>query len=140
MNLALVPRLAAGALLTMGGLTAAAPAAAPGLMALGGIERGQWLLRAPGPNGGAGRSVCITDPGVLLQIRHGAAQCTRLVIEDTARTATVEYSCQGTGHGRTTVTVETGRAIRIDTQGVFNGEPFALEFEGRRTGPCGGRR
>ena len=77
------------------------------------------------------------DPENLLQLRNRGASCTRRVIADTASSATVNYTCPGAGHGRTTIAVETPRLVRIDSQGLDGGSPFALEIEGRRIGACG---
>ncbi|WP_240953677.1 hypothetical protein [Sphingomonas sp. G-3-2-10] len=104
------------------------------LQALNGIETGQWQLKE---TGGASRKLCVGNPAVLLQLRHPGAQCTQVVIENTKDVATVHYTCPGHGYGRTSVTVETGRLVRIDTQGVVDGAPFSFEIEGRKTGPCG---
>lgn len=123
---------AAGAILS---LAAAAPAQAPGLAALAPVERGQWQLTGQGTTHGS-RTLCVADPAALLQLRHSGTQCSRFVIENGAAVATVHYTCPGAGHGRTTVRVETPRLVRLDTQGVADGTPFALSYEGRRTGEC----
>lgn len=123
----------AGALLLFG--TAGATAQrdpAPG--ALGGIERGQWQLKAAD---GALRQVCVRNPAALIQIMHGDTQCEHFVMESSPRGGTIRYTCPSHGHGRTTISIATPRAINIDTQGVANGAPFAERFEGRRTGTCG---
>jgi len=119
------------------GLTAA-PAQGPQLAALGGIEHGEWQLHEVGEHG-TGRMLCVSDPSVLLQVIHGNAPCSRFVIENAANTATVHYTCP-TGHGRTTITIETPRLFQLKTQGVMNGAPFDYDFEGRRTGACVPRR
>lgn len=109
--------------------------APPVLSALNLLKPGQWSLHAhdrPGNN----RSICIGDARALLQVRHGEAMCSRFVIASDARTATVHYTCPGSGHGRTTIRVESPQIIQIDTQGIANNEPFALSWEGRRTGDC----
>jgi hypothetical protein len=124
----------AGAVFLSAIATSAAPAAAPGLAAIGAIEAGQWQLRETG--NGKTRSLCVSDAQVLLQIHHSGAQCSRFVIENSASVATIHYTCPGQGHGRTTISVETPRLIRVDTQGVAQGAPFAVEMEGRRTGAC----
>ena len=80
--------------------------------------------------------MCVADPRTLLQVRHGRAPCSRFVIANDARASTVHYTCPGAGHGRTTIRVETPRLIQIDSQGIADNEPFALQFEGRRTGAC----
>jgi hypothetical protein len=58
------------------------------------------------------------------------------VVENSPTVATIHYSCPGHGHGRTTLSVETPRLLRVDTQGVVDGAPFATELEGRRVGTC----
>ena len=121
--------------LLIGGLTAAAPAHAPQLAALTRIEAGQWQLKEPGATGTA-RSLCVTDPAVLLQLGHSGAQCSRFVIADRPDMATVHYTCPGAGHGRTTISLETPRLLHIETQGIAGGAPFDLDYEGRRVGTC----
>lgn len=108
----------------------------PGAMpALSMIQPGQWFLKSR--TGTAGnRSVCVSDVRALLQVEHGAAMCNRFVIANTPRETTVHYTCPGSGHGRTTIKVETPRLIQIESQGIARQEPFAVEFEGRRTGEC----
>ena len=106
---------------------------ADGLTALGGIERGEWTLRAPD---GTARSICITDPQVLLQLQHRGVACTRFVVEDGSTGGRVTYSCPGIGTGATRVVVETPRLIRLESQGISRGLPFSFEYEGRRTGAC----
>lgn len=122
----------AGAALSAHG---AAQERAPGLKVLAGIERGNWQLRERGD--GAARTMCIDDARAILQLRHpGMAQCSRFVIEDEARSGTVHYSCPGSGHGRTTITLETPRLARISTSGIARGLPFDDQIEARRTGAC----
>jgi hypothetical protein len=104
-----------------------------GLTALAGIERGEWTLRAPD---GSTRSICITDPQVLLQLQHRGAACTRFVVEDGSLGGRITYSCPGIGNGATRVVVETPRLIRLESQGISRGLPFSFEYEGRRTGTC----
>lgn len=111
-------------------------AQAPELVALTKLERGQWELKPLGERGPA-RRICLGDPRALLQLRHvGEAGCSRFIIANDSRTATVHYTCPGAGHGRTTVTVTTPRALRIETQGIADNAPFDVAFEARRTGGC----
>lgn len=126
------------ALAGMMGLVAPAmlSAAEAPIPALDLLQPGQWELRGEGQ--GTARSLCIGDPRLLLQIRHGSQHCTRFVIGNDPRTATVQYSCPGAGHGRTTLRVETPRLVQIDTQGVADKSPFVMRFEGRRVGACSG--
>lgn len=116
-------------------LAAPAPAQAPGLPALGAIERGLWELRERGSSA-APRKICVADPSTLIQIRHGSTACSRFVIDSKPDRATVHYTCPGAGHGRTTIRVETSRLIQIDSQGIADDSPFNFSYEGRRTGAC----
>lgn len=124
---------AAGGVLMCGLAGLAAPAQAPGFAALKGLERGQWQLREAS---GTSRSICLGDPVSLFQQRHRGAECDRLVLENGPNRATVSYTCPGAGRGRTTITVETPRLVRIQSQGLEEGAPFDLDIEGRKTGTC----
>lgn len=115
-------------------LILAAGAQAPSFVALNAVEPGQWQLREVG---GAARAMCVGDPSALFQLRGRGGNCSRFVIENEATSATVHYTCPGSGHGRTTISVETPRLMRIDSQGIDSGAPFAIEIEARRTGACG---
>lgn len=126
-------RVVAGGLVLWAGLATPGAAEAP-LAALSALQPGQWELRETG--GGQSKSLCLGDPRLLLQIRHGAQQCTRFTIANDSRIATVQYSCPGAGHGRTTLRVETARLVQIETQGVADKSPFVMQFEGRRVGAC----
>ena len=103
---------------------------------LDGLERGQWLLRDR-DNAASTRNYCVTDWRQLLQLQHARSQCTRTVLENTATAVTVHYTCPGAGHGRTTIRRETNRLVQIDTQGIADGAPFSMAYEGRKTGTCG---
>lgn len=127
------PVLAAAGLLC-GMAAMAAPAEGPAFVAFSSVERGQWALREVG---GTARSMCVADPAVLFQLRGArGGNCSRFVIENGSTSATVHYTCPGMGHGRTTITVETPRLMRIESSGVEAGAPFAIEVEARRTGAC----
>lgn len=125
--------LVAGAALA--GAASAQPARAPGLAALRAFDTGLWELRERGTRGAA-RTVCVADPITLMQLRHGGAACSRYVLDDQPTSATLHYTCPGAGHGNTTLKVETRALIRLQSQGVASGAPFALDYEGRRRGAC----
>ena len=111
----------------------AAPAQAPSLVALAKVEKGQWQLVE---TGGPRRMVCLSDATMLLQLHNRGANCSRFVIDNTPGVATVHYTCPGAGHGRTTVTVETPRLVRVQSQGLDAGKPFDQDIEGRHVGAC----
>ena len=105
----------------------------PALTALNGIELGLWRLKEA--DGGT-RQLCIANRWAVLQLMHGSTQCQHFVMENTPRSATIRYTCPSHGHGRTTIAVETPRVMRIDTQGVADGAPFAAQYQARRVGAC----
>jgi adenine-specific DNA methylase len=82
------------------------------------------------------RKLCVRNPADLLQVMHGTAQCEHFVMEQTQRSITIRYTCPGHGHGRTTLAIETGKLVHVDTQGVLDGAPFSEDYEGRRIGNC----
>lgn len=107
------------------------------LSALSRLEPGQWQLRDLDDPRAAPQSLCIADPILLMQLRHRTAPCTRLVVADSNRAATVHYTCPASGFGQTALRVETPRLAQINTQGIVENRPFAFRAEARRVGPCG---
>ncbi|TVV75036.1 DUF3617 domain-containing protein [Sphingomonas solaris] len=110
--------------------------AQPVLNAMTAITPGQWQLQVPGE---PARTMCVANPEALFQIRHRAGACTRLVIADEKASATMHYSCPGTGWGRTTVRVSTPASVRIATQGIADNAPFDFTAQARRIGDCPAR-
>ena len=131
-------RLGLAAALAFGSAAVAQPAAAPTLQAMRAVAPGNWSLRSPG-SAEAARDSCVTDTAILFRLRLRTAQCSRFVIDDTPRIATVHYTCPGAGHVRTTIHVDTPRALRIESEGIIDGMPFADAFEARRIGSCSAR-
>jgi hypothetical protein len=113
------------------------PVNAPTLLALTSVESGQWQLRGLDRGPVPATSMCVSDPRSLIQLRHPKAQCSRFVIANDPRTATVHYTCPGAGHGQTTIRVETPRLIQIESQGIADQAPFSLRMEARKVGNCG---
>lgn len=134
----LVMRWGLAAALAIGSAAAAQPAAAPTLQAMRSVSPGAWSLRSPG-SAEAARESCVADTAVLFRLRLRASQCSRFVIEDTPRIATVHYTCPGAGHVRSTIHVDTPRVLRIESEGIIDGMPFADAFEARRLGNCTAR-
>jgi hypothetical protein len=126
-------RVLRGGIVAAGLVATAAPAQAPGLGALGALERGQWQLRG---SDGAVRTLCVHDAAQFVQQRHRGAHCARTVLASDATSATVHYACAGTGHGRTSISLTTPRSVHIESQGLEGGVPFALEVVARRVGSC----
>ena len=100
------------------------------------LSPGLWQLHEIGVTGPA-RPVCVTTPLDLIQLNHPGVACTRFTLDDVADHMTVQYTCQGKGYGRTTITVQEPGLIKLDTQGLGpDGRPFDIIYEGRRSGAC----
>lgn len=138
MKVAMIAQLALAGLLMAGGAPkadGASPTAS--LIAIDAIEPGLWQLRELGSTA-APRPMCVIDPATLLQIEHGQARCTHLVLNDSARSGTISYTCPGTGNGRTTLRLESSREFRLETQGIMGGAPFDKVYQAHRMGACTG--
>jgi hypothetical protein len=122
------------ALTLAGGSGTAQPGKRP--HAFAGLELGEWEIRESHGAKVEARSVCLGDPGVLVQLQHRNADCSNLVVSDEPREVTIQYTCPANGYGRTTVRTQTPRMVRIDTQGIADNAPFAFRAEARRLGPC----
>jgi len=106
------------------------------LLALARLEPGQWQIREYGNPQAPVRSICLSDPEMLVQIEHRQTACSRFVIDNGSNAATVHYTCPTNGYGRTAIRVETAQLAKVDTQGLVGKVPFAYRAEARRTGPC----
>lgn len=118
-------------------LLAAAPAAGQrqSLAMLDRMQAGQWeLVSRDSPR--TRERICLRDGRRLIQLRHPAMACDRLVVDDSASEVTVQYTCRGQGFGRTSIRMENSRLIQIETQGIAGGLPFEFAAEGRHIGPC----
>lgn len=113
---------------------AAMQAAPPSLPLLGTLEPGRWELRDD--DNRLISSICLGDPGQLVQLQHAGQNCARSLLSADSRNVTVRYACPRTGFGRTTILVETPRLVQVESQGLANGTPFALHVEARKAGPC----
>lgn len=113
---------------------AAAPASTMSLTALKQLEPGLWQLDI---RGRASRQICTGETTALVQIEHDQPNCSRFVIANEPKSATVHYSCQRAGWGRTTVRVETSSAATIQTQGISKNQPFDYSVHAKRIGACG---
>lgn len=99
------------------------------------IQPGAWQLHALDKSV-PDRRLCIDDPYELVQLRHPGMVCSRFLLANDPQVATIHYTCPGSGYGRTTVKVESGQLIRVESQGLVNHAPFEVAFEGRRVGEC----
>lgn len=128
--------LALGAVAVGSALFFAVPGLAQGegLAMLGTLSKGEWTIK---PRGGAPeRRICVRSGAELIQLMHREGGCSQYVVEDGAARVTVQYTCPGNGYGRTSIRKETGGLVQLESQGIYNGMPFEITAEGRRSGAC----
>lgn len=112
------------------------PLAAKGSLAmLDSLDRGAWQLQYRDGTG-VGR-ICLRTGRELIQLRHPAQGCERVVVSDNATDVTVQYTCAAKGYARTRIRMETHGLVQIESQGIAGGKPFQLAAEARRVGSCG---
>ena len=122
--------LVAGALVLLG--------AAPAQDSPRTARPGYWDISLSATGNGA-RRVCLSDPMILAQWEHRGVACTRDLLSEQGNSATVRYSCPGGGFGQSVMTLLTPRSIKVDTQGISDGGPFAYSLYARRAGSCPAR-
>lgn len=111
-----------------------ATAQAPELAMLDTLARGAWEMQDR--SDGSSRRICVRTGRELIQLRHAQQGCERFVVEDSANQVTVQYTCRGSGYGRTSIRREGSRLVQLRSQGIHRGEPFSLDGEARQVGNC----
>lgn len=101
---------------------------------LDGLEKGAWEVRFRGSD--ERKRICLRSGRELIQMRHAGQTCNRYVIEDSANLLTVQYSCPGSGYGRTSMRRESARLVQLEGQGFAGKRPFQFDAEARRIGAC----
>ena len=134
------PAIAAG-LAFASGLVTPAIAQAPSLAMLAGLDNGLWEVRFR--DGAPARRLCVRTGLELIKLQHAESDCTRFVVEDGAKSVTVQYTCGrqrnpsiSKGYGRTSVRRETSSLVQVDSQGIADDLPFQFSAEARRVGAC----
>lgn len=128
--------LALGGALSSAALMLAVPVVAQGngLSLLGALAPGEWTVKQRGR--APDRKICVKSGAELIQLRHRESGCSKFVVEDGAARLTVQYTCPGNGYGRTSIRRETGSLVQLESQGIYQGMPFEMTAEARRTGDC----
>ncbi len=97
----------------------------PGLWELSGIEGKKTPVR-----------VCFVDLSDLARIEHRGRACKQNVVKQGAGSITYAYNCAGSDFGRSTMNSVTTNNIKVETQGISGGLPFAYTVQARRVGDC----
>jgi len=98
------------------------------------LAKGAWNLRIR--DDGSQRRICVRDGREFIQLRHRNPGCSRFVVQDGPDEVVVQYTCRGNGHGRTSIRREGSELVQIQTQGIYDGAPFAFSGEARHSGSC----
>ena len=102
------------------------------------VGSGEWEV-SKAVNGSDSEKVCLSDPALLTQWEHRGKQCERVILSSSAEHAEVHYTCNGGGFGTSRVEVLTPRSVKVDSQGISGGYPFAFVLHAHRIGPCPSR-
>jgi hypothetical protein len=123
----LIPFCGAAALALM---AANAPAALsrtdPGLWEMTGIRESKAPVRQ-----------CVAKLSDFAALEHRGRACTQTRLKDTPSSVIINYTCSAGDFGRTKIDVLTPRSLRVDTQGISDGQPFAYLVQAHRVGDCG---
>jgi hypothetical protein len=112
-----------------------AAAQAPELAMLDLLQKGAWTLRLR--DGGAPQQrLCLRSGRELIQLRHRQRGCNRFIVEDRPDEVVVQYTCRGSGYGRTRIRRESPSLVQVETRGIAGGIPFAHTGEARHSGRC----
>ena len=111
-----------------------AEAQAPDSPLLEGLKKGAWEIRFRG--GMPDRRICIRTGRELIQLQHNGQTCGKYSIESAESEVTVQYSCRGSGYGRTNLRMETPRLVQIESHGIKDDLPFQFSAEARFVGAC----
>ena len=98
------------------------------------VGPGEWEVSTSTAT--SGDRVCLMDPTLLLQWEHRGKRCERAILSSSPEHADVQYHCTGGGFGTSKVEELTPRTVRIESQGISDGYPFAFVLHARRVGPC----
>ena len=115
-------------------LLGAAPAPPPPRV-LAGVQPGQWEI-SRSASGEAAQRLCVREVVELAGVEFRGEQCLRSVLGERGGSLVVELSCPRGDFARSTMQVTTPRSLRLETQGIHRGQPFAYRFYARRIGNC----
>lgn len=103
--------------------------------ALSRTDPGLWEMTGIGGNKAPVRQ-CIARLSDFAALEHRGRACSQTRIKDTPASVVITYTCSAGNFGRSKIDVLTPRSLRIDTQGISDGLPFAYIVQAHRTGDC----
>ncbi len=106
-----------------------------GPMLLSQVQGGLWEVSGA-PASKQPVRFCLADVATLARFEHRDKNCAARVLKTTANLASIDYNCRFAGFGHSQIEMLTPRSLRIDTQGISNGLPFAYVLQARRIGDC----
>jgi hypothetical protein len=110
-------------------------AAPPQPRALASIEPGLWEVSRSATGRNPAR-LCLRDVQELALVGHPGERCTRTILSDRPGELLLDLNCPRNEFARSRISVTTPRSLKIETQGIHGGAPFAMTFFARRTGTC----
>ncbi len=125
--------IAAGATAQKPNVVGGAAAQKPSV--LGGAAPGLWELTGV-PGARPRVRECIGNLSTLTQYEHRGRGCKATTLSDSGKVTVIHYTCAGSDFGRTSIKMITPRNLKVDTQGISDGLPFAYTIEARRVGEC----
>lgn len=102
---------------------------------LPGVQPGLWEVSRDATGRGARRG-CLRDMAILATYAHAGDRCGRTVIVNEPRRLVMALECGQGSFGRSQITVTTPRALKLETQGFRQGEPYDFTVYARRVGEC----
>jgi hypothetical protein len=106
-----------------------------GPMLLSQVQGGLWeVTGAPGTKQPV--RICLADVASLARFEHRGKDCSAKILKTAASSTWIDYDCRVAGFGHSQIEILTPRSLRIDTQGISNGLPFAYVLQARRIGDC----
>jgi hypothetical protein len=103
--------------------------------ALAGVEPGLWEV-SRSATGRDPKAMCLRDLQELAAVGHPGERCTRTVLSDQPGELLLDLSCPRDEFARSQISVITPRSVKVETQGIHGGAPFAITLYARRKGPC----
>jgi hypothetical protein len=103
--------------------------------ALGGVQPGLWEVSRSAAGHGA-RRLCLRDMLALAGVGHPGERCAPRVLSERAGLVVLELSCPAGDFARSRLSVLTPRSLKLESQGIHRGAPFAVTLHARRVGSC----